>query len=220
MTLMPGVAFITKARSVGPILIPHRVFGWTWNASNVRGSNSSATRGRGWYSSSPRFATVRATCANTSFGRWSRCSCCCCIEIIFRSARRRARQGAEAGLPDVMRPGLDSEFYRLELELASRGLVRHASEPLSTWLQRAACEPGFAQGQRAPSSKILRLHYRYRFLDPHGLKREMNGSYCAGKWRRVWHKWKNNKKHQASKLQHPEKLQEPTSKHRDVQFGA
>jgi hypothetical protein len=64
-------------------------------------------------------------------------------------------------------PGLDSAFYRLEKKLASRGLSRQRSEPVSNWLERVLAEPALA-GLKATLRELLRLHYRYRF-DPAGL---------------------------------------------------
>jgi transglutaminase-like putative cysteine protease len=86
--------------------------------------------------------------------------------IIFQSRHRFRDRSADAEGPTVW-PGLDSEFYQLELKLAGRGLARQRSEPLSEWFQRAADEPSLAD-LRNPLQRLLQLHYRYRF-DPHGL---------------------------------------------------
>ena len=86
--------------------------------------------------------------------------------IIFQSRRRAHSHSADSEYTTVW-PGLDSEFYQLEVKLAVRGLARQPSEPLSEWLQRAANEPTLVD-LRDPLSRLLRLHYRYRF-DPHGL---------------------------------------------------
>jgi hypothetical protein len=88
-------------------------------------------------------------------------------QIIFRSGRRKARRDSAADAQSIMWPGLDSEFYQLEREFAKRGLVRHASEPVSVWLGRSVMEPGLV-GMREALSQLQRLHYRYRF-DPEGL---------------------------------------------------
>ena len=64
-------------------------------------------------------------------------------------------------------PGLDTEFYQLEKNLAARGLPRPPGESLADWLQRALAEPALAE-LRAPLQKLLQLHYRHRF-DPPGL---------------------------------------------------
>jgi hypothetical protein len=86
--------------------------------------------------------------------------------IIFQSRRRGYSNSPDTDCRTVW-PGLDSEFYQLEMKLAARGLARQPSEPLSEWLERAANEPTFAD-LREPLCRLLRLHYRYRF-DPHGL---------------------------------------------------
>ena len=88
-------------------------------------------------------------------------------QIIFRKRRRfwngqRPKRGESADWP-----GLDSEFYELERGLAKRGLGRQPHEPLSIWLQRIAADRALVQIE-APISKLLKLHYRYRF-DPQGL---------------------------------------------------
>ena len=64
-------------------------------------------------------------------------------------------------------PGLDSEFYQIEKQLADRGLPRGPNETLSRWLERAA-EDASIRELRRPLRELLRLHYRYRF-DPEGL---------------------------------------------------
>jgi hypothetical protein len=83
---------------------------------------------------------------------------------IFRSSRRHKNELEPARLD---RPGLDSEFYRLERRLGQMGSPREPGEPLSLWLQRATREPGLAE-LKEPLENLLLLHYRYRF-DPSGL---------------------------------------------------
>ena len=90
-------------------------------------------------------------------------------QIVFRRRRRR-QEGKAAAAAVIAWPGLDSEFYQLELKLAGLGLARQPSEPLSEWLQRAVEAPALASF-REPLKALLRLHYRYRF-DPLGLGRE------------------------------------------------
>jgi hypothetical protein len=87
--------------------------------------------------------------------------------IIFRRGRKRhsGEKTAEKELFDW--PGMDSDFYQLEIKLAERGVARGASEPLNQWLRRVVEKPGLSE-LRAPMVEILRLHYRYRF-DPNGL---------------------------------------------------
>ncbi len=86
--------------------------------------------------------------------------------IIFQARRRRRPRATEPGEATAW-PGVDSEFYDLELRLAAHGLVRQPSEPLSDWLRRALREPTLAE-LKDPLQQLLNLHYRYRF-DPRGL---------------------------------------------------
>jgi hypothetical protein len=88
-------------------------------------------------------------------------------QIIFRGGRRRARESSTPVLSDRFRPGIDSEYYQLETELAKRGLVRHLSEPPPVWLRGAATNPELSM-LRERLDNILRLHNRYRF-HPEGL---------------------------------------------------
>jgi len=88
-------------------------------------------------------------------------------QILFRRGRRRqVRPKSDA---DFFRnwPGLDSDFYKLEMEIARRGVPRERSEPLNDWLRRVAMTPDF-RNLGGPLQELLRLHYRYRF-DPLGL---------------------------------------------------
>ncbi len=87
------------------------------------------------------------------------------IQIIRQ--RRRARADKNAGRNRTPWPGLDSEFYEIEKQLAQRGLVREPNETLAGWLERAAAEPSLIDLED-PLRALLRLHYRYRF-DPNGL---------------------------------------------------
>jgi hypothetical protein len=62
-------------------------------------------------------------------------------------------------------PGSDSEYFQLEKRLAKAGLARANEETTTQWLRRVAEEtPGLAD----PLSKILRIHYKYRF-NPDGI---------------------------------------------------
>ena len=88
-------------------------------------------------------------------------------QIVFRRGRRRQKASTAAELEIFNWPGLDSEFYQLEKQLAARGVPRRPSEPLNEWLERVAQTSGLAE-LRGPLAEILRLHYRYRF-DPLGL---------------------------------------------------
>jgi protein-glutamine gamma-glutamyltransferase len=91
------------------------------------------------------------------------------VLLLFQIVRRRRRMlaGGGSGRRAVVWPGLDSEFYQVEKQLAARGVVRGANETLADWLERAAAEPSLAT-LNAPLRGLLRLHYRYRF-DPAGL---------------------------------------------------
>jgi hypothetical protein len=90
------------------------------------------------------------------------------LQIIFRRGRKRQPQTAAAAIPAVVAlPGLDSEFYLIEQQLAARTIPRQPGEPLSAWLTRALADPALA-GLRQPLLNLLPLHYAYRF-DPHGL---------------------------------------------------
>jgi hypothetical protein len=91
-------------------------------------------------------------------------------QIIFRRLRRPDRGQKKETAPAIHWPGLDSEFYRVELKLTRRGLTRRPNEPLSEWLQRATKESALA-GMKQPLDELLRLHYRCRF-DPQGLNPE------------------------------------------------
>jgi hypothetical protein len=88
--------------------------------------------------------------------------------IIFR---RRGKLGTakskQRAVAEMVWPGSDSEFYRLEKRLAARGLPRLTGETLADWLERAVAEPSL-QDLRQPLRELLRLHYRHRF-DPRGL---------------------------------------------------
>lgn len=88
-------------------------------------------------------------------------------QIIFRHGRRRQQLKREKPDEKFFWPGLDSEFYKLERELAQRGVPRRPGEPLSDWLQRATADKSLDH-LREPLQALLRLHYRYRF-DPKGL---------------------------------------------------
>ena len=88
--------------------------------------------------------------------------------LLFQIVRQRRRRGALAGAGrQIVWPGLDSEFYEVEKQLAERGLPRERNESLIDWLERAASEPGLLE-LKNPLLALLRLHYRYRF-DPEGL---------------------------------------------------
>jgi hypothetical protein len=86
-------------------------------------------------------------------------------QIVFH--RRRRSVSTQRGPSATQWPGLDSEFYQIERELAARGLKRQPSEPLSAWLLRLLGDRALEQ-VRSRLHELLQLHYRYRF-DPQGL---------------------------------------------------
>jgi len=89
-------------------------------------------------------------------------------QIIFRRGRsRRLQPKVGKSAAAIFWPGLDSEFYLLERELAARGVARLTSEPFSDWLTRALADPALTD-LRTQLQELLRLHYIYRF-DPCGL---------------------------------------------------
>lgn len=88
-------------------------------------------------------------------------------QIVFRRGRQRQRTRKQDEKFFANWPGLDSDFYRLEKQLAARGVTRSDAEPLGEWLRRVLETPGL-DDLRAPLEEVLRLHYRHRF-DPLGL---------------------------------------------------
>ncbi|HTG44227.1 MAG TPA: transglutaminase-like domain-containing protein, partial [Verrucomicrobiae bacterium] len=57
-------------------------------------------------------------------------------------------------------PGADSEFFRLERQLAKAGLARHNDETVEHWLRRISVDaPGVSELLR----RLMRLHLKYRF---------------------------------------------------------
>lgn len=88
-------------------------------------------------------------------------------QILFRRGRRRQNKPRSDADFLANYPGLDSDFYKLEKEIARRGVPREPSEPLNEWLRRVAVTPDFTT-LSGPLQELLRLHYRYRF-DPLGL---------------------------------------------------
>jgi protein-glutamine gamma-glutamyltransferase len=87
-------------------------------------------------------------------------------QIIFRRRKRWVNRPGKSK-QRIPWPGLDSEFYQLEQELAERGFGRQWNEPLSLWLQRIQEKEDLSE-IRALLRELLALHYRYRF-DPLGL---------------------------------------------------
>jgi protein-glutamine gamma-glutamyltransferase len=87
--------------------------------------------------------------------------------LLARQRRQRAVQ-EEIAESELHRPGLDSEFYQVEVRLAELGLGRREGETLADWLARI--EP-LAELPVTSLQQLLALHYRLRF-DPQGLKQE------------------------------------------------
>lgn len=90
--------------------------------------------------------------------------------------RRQRKAGEEVAEEWLHRPGLDSEFYRIEAKLDELGLGRRAGEALSDWLVRI--EP-LAKLPVASLRQLLALHYRLRF-DPQGLNKDEREALRGG----------------------------------------
>lgn len=88
-------------------------------------------------------------------------------QIVFRRDRKRRRYRKQDEAFFANWPGLDSDFYQLEKQIATRGITRGEAEPLGDWLRRAVATPELAD-LREPLEELLQLHYRHRF-DPLGL---------------------------------------------------
>lgn len=93
--------------------------------------------------------------------------------------RRRRRVEARPALlaPPRPRQGADSDFYRIESELAREGLGRRPAEAASAWVRRLREAGAPPATESLPA--ILALHYRYRF-DPEGLDAEGRAALRAG----------------------------------------
>jgi transglutaminase-like putative cysteine protease len=88
---------------------------------------------------------------------------------VYRSRRvtRPAGTSAGRGRPASARPGLDSDFYRVEALLARRGLVRPEPVTPRAWL-RALDREGLLPPGSQDWEEVIDLHYRARFR-PRGL---------------------------------------------------
>ncbi len=100
------------------------------------------------------------------------------VRMVFRKEWKRFRQSRRDAAAWAALTGANSEFYRVEQQLAKRGLVRPPNEPLLGWLTRVQTDARVAT-IREPLPGLLRLHYRYRF-DPRGLDREEREKLRAG----------------------------------------
>lgn len=90
--------------------------------------------------------------------------------LLYRLLRRRpgSRLRYAASLEEeLVRLGLDSEFYQIEKELKQLGFVRQPAETLGEFLARAVRHERVGP-LAEPLQSLLRLHYQLRF-DPRGL---------------------------------------------------
>jgi len=87
--------------------------------------------------------------------------------LFFVRRRRRAEAGRPAPQEPRARAGMDSEFYQVEARLTELGLGRRPAEPPAQWLRRVEDLSPVAES-RATLTRLVTLHYRYRF-DPEGL---------------------------------------------------
>lgn len=87
--------------------------------------------------------------------------------ILFTQRRQRPPSGADDASQRPPWPGLDSELYLINRELAAAQLSRLSNEPLRSWQQRL--ELAFPDSDRL--RRIFHLHRSLRF-DPRGLKKE------------------------------------------------
>ena len=93
------------------------------------------------------------------------------LYLVIRILYNQRRQQAPAGEDDAARrpawPGLDSELYLINRQLAAAQLSRLPNEPLRLWQQRL--ETVFPESDRL--RRIFHLHRSLRF-DPRGLRGE------------------------------------------------
>jgi len=92
------------------------------------------------------------------------------LYLIGRIMLNQRRQRRASGKDDANRapwPGLDSELYLINQQLAAAQLSRLPNEPLLSWQQRL--ELAFPDSARL--RRIFHLHRSLRF-DPHGLKKD------------------------------------------------
>jgi hypothetical protein len=89
-------------------------------------------------------------------------------QLVLRKQWRRARHHSKPSASALALPGMDSEFYLIERTLAGQGIARQRGETAAHWLRRIQTAAPVLSELQDPLTKILRLHYRYRF-DPRGL---------------------------------------------------
>ncbi|MBL9136767.1 MAG: transglutaminase domain-containing protein [Verrucomicrobiales bacterium] len=87
----------------------------------------------------------------------------------FRRIRAALRRddAPSGGLVRDDWPGLDSDWYAVEEELATRGWARREREPMAEWSQRLAAA-GWSPEEVGAATQGLGLHQQLRF-DPRGL---------------------------------------------------
>ncbi len=97
---------------------------------------------------------------------------------LLRQGRSKRTVGVikTGAVPEVVRQGIDSAFFRIEDVLEREGLERRPGEPLSIWLRRIEPLTMLPVAQLRP---LLALHYRYRF-DPVGLTEDELRSLSTG----------------------------------------
>lgn len=89
------------------------------------------------------------------------------ILMIANRLRKQKRHKRKKAAPqkktvEVVRPGLDSDFYRLEKELARKGYPRNPGEPLLRWAERIRkAAPNLLS--YADLQTIIGHHYQLRF---------------------------------------------------------
>jgi len=87
--------------------------------------------------------------------------------IVLSQRRHRPADGEDDPANRPVWPGLDSELYLINSQLAAAQLSRRPNEPLLAWQQRLELAfPGSTRLRR-----IFHLHRSLRF-DPRGLKRD------------------------------------------------
>jgi hypothetical protein len=93
------------------------------------------------------------------------------LYLLGRIMLNQRRQNLASGADDAARrtawPGLDSELYLINRQLAAAQLSRLPNEPLLSWQQRL--ELAFPDSARL--RRIFHLHRSLRF-DPRGLKKD------------------------------------------------
>jgi len=109
------------------------------------------------------------------------------IFMAFRELRgsrwRRVARAQRRHTANRNDPGLDSEFYAVEAELARQHTPRPVAEPIGAWLRRLRLTEDEAAG---PLRRLAALHYRLRF-DPAGLPAEERSELraAAAEWTRA-----------------------------------